>query len=104
MKNFLLILLLAPLTLFAQPDDASWLNVTVQTDNYGGESSWEIINSDSNTVAVSPPLANNTLTKLFILAILAFNRLLTFATLHKAKEFILFIAIMLKLLHKYYLD
>ena len=53
-------------SLFAQPDDASWLNVTVQTDNYGGESSWEIINSDSNTVAVSPPLANNTLTNIMI--------------------------------------
>ena len=52
MKNFLLALFLLPLTLFAQPDDASWLNVTVQTDNYGGESSWEIINSDNNTVAV----------------------------------------------------
>jgi hypothetical protein len=39
MKNFLLALFLLPLTLFAQPDDASWLNVTVQTDNYGGESS-----------------------------------------------------------------
>jgi len=50
----------------AQPDDASWLNVTVQTDNYGGESSWEIINSDSNTVAVSPPLANNTLTNIMV--------------------------------------
>ena len=24
-------------SLLAQPDDASWLNVTVQTDNYGGE-------------------------------------------------------------------
>ena len=53
-------------SLLAQPDDASWLNVTVQTDNYGGESSWEIINSDSNTVAVSPPLANNTLTNMMI--------------------------------------
>ena len=66
MKNFLLALLLAPLTLFAQPDDASWLNVTVQTDNYGGESSWEIINSDSNTVAASPPLADNSLTNIMV--------------------------------------
>ena len=66
MKHFLLALFLLPLTLFAQPDDASWLNVTVQTDNYGGESSWEIINSDNNTVAVSPPLANNTLTNIMV--------------------------------------
>jgi len=61
MKNFLLALFLLPLTLFAQPDDASWLNVTVQTDNYGGESSWEILNFEDNVVAVSPPLQNNTL-------------------------------------------
>ena len=66
MKNFLLSLLLAPLTLLAQPDDASWLNVTVQTDNYGGESSWEIINSESNTVAASPPLADNSLTNIMV--------------------------------------
>ena len=66
MKNFLLSLLLAPLTLFAQPVDASWLNVTVQTDNYGGESSWEIINSDSNIVAASPPLADNNLTNIMV--------------------------------------
>jgi len=66
MKNFLLALLLAPLALFAQPENASWLNVTVQTDNYGGESSWEIINADSNTVAVSPPLADNSLTNMMI--------------------------------------
>ena len=61
MRNFLLALFLLPLTLFAKPDDASWLNVTVQTDNYGGESSWEILNFEDNVVAASPPLQNNTL-------------------------------------------
>ena len=60
MKNFLLALFLLPLTLFAQPDDASWVNVTVQTDNYAGETSWEIVH-DGEVVAVSPPLLNSTL-------------------------------------------
>lgn len=43
MKKMLLALFLIPYVLFAQPDNASWLNVTVQTDNYAGETSWEII-------------------------------------------------------------
>ena len=38
----------------------SWLDVQVQTDQYAGESSWQILN-DSDIVAVSPPLQNNTL-------------------------------------------
>ena len=66
MKNFLLALFILPLTLFAQPDDASWLNVTVQTDNYGGETSWEILNFEDNVVAASPPYQNNTLTNLMV--------------------------------------
>ena len=33
----------------------SWLDVQVQTDQYAGESSWQILN-DSDIVAVSPPL------------------------------------------------
>ena len=63
-RKLLTITLLTLLTLsnaFAQPDDASWVNVTIQTDNYGGESSWEILNNDNIAVAVSPPLQNNTL-------------------------------------------
>ena len=52
--------------MFAQPDDASWLNVTVQTDQYAGETSWEIINVDSNVVAVSPPYQDNTLANITI--------------------------------------
>ena len=52
--------------MFAQPDDASWLNVTVQTDQYAGETSWEIINVDSNVVAVSPPYQDNTLDNITI--------------------------------------
>ena len=33
----------------------SWLDVTVQTDNYGGETSWEILNEEEEVVAVSHP-------------------------------------------------
>tara|TARA_R110002012_G_scaffold136907_3_gene291292 strand:+ start:17154 stop:19373 length:2220 start_codon:yes stop_codon:yes gene_type:complete len=68
-RKLLTITLLTLLTLsntFAQPDDASWVNVTVQTDNYGGESSWEILNSDNIAVAVSPPLQNNTLINIMV--------------------------------------
>ena len=38
----------------------SWLDVTVQPDNYAGETSWEILQEDE-VVAVSPPYQNNTL-------------------------------------------
>ena len=38
----------------------SWLDVTVQPDNYAGETSWEIL-QDDEIVAVSPPYQNNTL-------------------------------------------
>ena len=65
-KISLILFLIIPSILFAQPDDASWLNVTIQTDNYGGESSWEIINFDGNTVATNPPLQNNTLTNTMV--------------------------------------
>jgi hypothetical protein len=58
MKNLLLILFLFPTYLFAQ---GSWLDVQVQTDQYAGESSWEILNEDSEVVAVSPPYQNSTL-------------------------------------------
>ena len=39
----------------------SWLDITVQTDNYGGETSWEILNDDEQVVAVSPPYQDNSL-------------------------------------------
>ena len=39
----------------------SWLDITVQTDNYGGETSWEILNEDEQVVAVSPPYQDNSL-------------------------------------------
>jgi len=39
----------------------SWLDVQVQTDQYAGETSWEILDEDSEVVAVSPPYQNNTL-------------------------------------------
>ncbi len=39
----------------------SWLDITVQTDNYGGETSWEILNEDEEVVAVNPPYQDNSL-------------------------------------------
>jgi len=39
----------------------SWLDITVQTDQYGGETSWEILNEDEQVVAVSPPYQDNSL-------------------------------------------
>ena len=57
---FVILFWLLASSLFAQPDDASWVNVTVQTDNYAGETSWEIVH-DGQVVAVSPPYQNNTL-------------------------------------------
>ena len=39
----------------------SWLDITVQTDNYGGETSWEILNEEEEVVAVSPPYQDNSL-------------------------------------------
>ena len=38
----------------------SWLDITVQPDNYAGETSWEIL-QDDEVVAASPPYQNNTL-------------------------------------------
>ena len=38
----------------------SWLDVQVQTDEYAGETSWQILNDSSQVVAVSPPYQNNT--------------------------------------------
>ena len=39
----------------------SWLDITVQTDQYGGETSWEILNEDGQVVAISPPYQDNSL-------------------------------------------
>ena len=57
MKKLLLLLFLLPSVIFAQ---GSWLDITVQPDNYAGETSWEIL-QDDDVVAVSPPYQNNTL-------------------------------------------
>ena len=57
MRYILLALFFIPSLLLAQ---GSWLDVQIQTDQYAGESSWQILN-DSNVVAVSAPLQNNTL-------------------------------------------
>ena len=58
MKSFLLGLFLIPLTSLTQ---SSWVNVVVQTDQYGGETSWEILNENEQVVAVSPPYQDNSL-------------------------------------------
>ena len=58
MRYILLVLFFTPSVLFSQ---GSWLDVQVQTDQYAGETSWEILNEDSEVVAVSPPYQNNTL-------------------------------------------
>ena len=57
MRSFLLALFLLPLTIFSQD---SWVKVSVQTDDYGGETSWEIY-QESEIVAVSPPYVSNSL-------------------------------------------
>jgi len=62
MKNFLLALFLLPLTVFSQ---ASWVKVSVFTDQYGGETSWEIYQG-GELVAVSPLYANNALQEIVI--------------------------------------
>jgi len=56
MRGFILTLFFLPSLLLAQ---GSWLDVAVQTDNYGGETSWQILEGD-DVVAVSPPYQNNT--------------------------------------------
>ena len=39
----------------------SWLDITVQTDQYAAETSWEILNEDEEVVAVNPPYQDNSL-------------------------------------------
>ena len=55
MKKLLFLLAFIPVLLTAQ---SSWINVVVQTDNYGGETSWEIY-QDTNIVATSPAYDSN---------------------------------------------
>ena len=43
----------------------SWVNVVVQTDQYGGETSWEIY-QNSQVVAVSPPYQNNSYSEILV--------------------------------------
>lgn len=56
MKNLLTILSI--LFIGSSFSQDSWVNVVVQTDQYGGETTWEIY-QDSQVVAVSPPYQNN---------------------------------------------
>ena len=39
----------------------SWLDITVQTDQYAAETSWEILNEEEEVVAVSPSYQDNSL-------------------------------------------
>jgi len=59
-KSYLLVLLFWMLASCVL-GQGSWLDVQVQTDEYAGETSWEILNEESEVVAVSPPYQNNTL-------------------------------------------
>lgn len=58
MKKLLFALFLIPSILFAQPDNASWLDVAVQADQYAGETSWVIMQDDS-VLVTSPPYQPN---------------------------------------------
>ena len=55
MKKLLFLLFFLPITVFTQN---SWVNVVVQTDNYGGETSWEIYQGDE-LMAASPLYGGN---------------------------------------------
>jgi hypothetical protein len=52
MRNLLVFLLLALIPVIQSAQD-SWVNVVVQTDNYGSETTWEIY-QDTTIVATSP--------------------------------------------------
>lgn len=66
MKQLLTILFVTLSSLaLAQPDNDSWLNVTVQTDQYGGETSWEIL-MGGDVVAISPLYQNSALNSVTI--------------------------------------
>lgn len=55
MKKLLFLLFFLPITVFTQN---SWVNVVVQTDNYGGETSWEIYQGNE-LMATSPSYGGN---------------------------------------------
>jgi hypothetical protein len=57
MKKYITTTLLTLLSLTLISQD-SWVNVAVQTDNYGGETTWEIY-QDTNIVATSPSYSSN---------------------------------------------
>ena len=59
MRNFLTILLFAAASIVNA--QGSWVDVQLQTDQYGAESAWQILNEDEQVVATSPPFQNNTL-------------------------------------------
>ena len=59
-RKLLIIISLIAFASSSALSQGSWLDVQIQTDEYAGESSWQILN-DSNVVAISPPLQNNTL-------------------------------------------
>jgi len=63
LKNCVLVIALAFLSLnaFAQ---SSWLNLTLQSDQYGGETSWSIFSEATGEIVQSSgPIAGNTLTE-----------------------------------------
>ena len=62
MKKLIFFLFFLPVTILSQ---SSWVNVIVQADNYGGETSWEIY-EDSTIVAISGAYANNSYNEIFV--------------------------------------
>jgi len=64
MRNLLVFLLLALLPIIPVAQD-SWVNVEVQTDNYGSETSWEIY-QDTEVVAVSAEYNSNSYYEIMI--------------------------------------
>ena len=49
MRKLLILLAFLPSVLLAQ--GPSWINVQLLTDNYPGETSWEILNFNGDTIA-----------------------------------------------------
>ena len=71
MRSLLTLLLILTINVLTNPSavlgQGSWVNVTLQSDQYGVETSWGIIsNSNGEVVQSSPPIAGNTLTETII--------------------------------------
>ena len=59
-RKLLLTTTLVLLTLSNALGQDSWVKVSMQPDQYAGETSWEIYNEDGDIVAISPAYYSNT--------------------------------------------